>query len=38
MNLTEAIFRSKNKVYKRGIRRIIQKKRFGKIVREGKEI
>jgi hypothetical protein len=38
MNLTEAIFRSKDKAYKRGIRKIIQKKRFGKITREGKEI
>jgi hypothetical protein len=38
MKLTDAIFRSKKKAYKRGIRTIKQKKRFGKVVVEGKEI
>lgn len=38
MKLSDAIYRSKKKAYKRGIRTINQKKRFGKVVVEGKEI
>jgi len=38
MKLTSVMHLSKNKAYKRGIRRILQKKRFGKVVREGNRI
>jgi len=38
MKFSDAIFRSKKKVYKRGIRRTNKKARFGKILQENKEL